>query len=277
MIAVALTLSALFSALEGVAPSREAAIDSLAVKPDAVLVSTMDSVNWRGRDAVVTAMERSTPPRIDLLIRVAREDERVATRRTAIRSLGRVGPAGTCDTLLSMVGTGSDAVVLDAVRGRSDCQAAMIAPFVADVDRDVRRRAFLAVAELDPDASVDTAVRLLDDPDHGVREAASSFLATRGPEVVPAIGVALPDLEGVGRTTALRLLGVLHTDESAALLGRALASRAWQDRRAAAVGLGRIRDPAHLAALKSRAKIETHPLVKETLTEAIVQIEKPTK
>ena len=272
-IAAAIAAGSLITALEGVGPVREQAIDSLASKGKDVATSVLDSVNWRGRDAVVSALERAKPPAMQKLLEIARDYDKIATRRAAIRSLGKVGPPGTCDSLTAMFGSGSDAVILDALSGRTDCRRDDIAGFLDAEDRDSRRRAFVAYSQLDRPGAFRVAVSKLEDPDHSVRHVAAAFLVGMGGEAVHAIEASLSELDTTARTAALMVLGRIPGQRSEAILVSSLSEVYWPHRRASAIGIGKIGRAEHLDLLRDRLGREQHPIVVEALLLGMKDIE----
>jgi HEAT repeat protein len=271
--AVAITIGSLISALEGQGPDRDRAIEMLSDTTSVVIRTVLDSANWRGRDAAVTALGQSEPPRVRLLIDVARHHPKISTRRSAIRGLGGVGPVGTCDSLATMFGQGSDSVILDVMGSRQDCQVSDIEPFLNSNDPDVRRRAFVAFSRLDPGAALLVSTEWLGDSHHGVRRVVSTFLVGEGMAGAEVIARSVDDLEGVGKTTALNILGELGGEQAVRILSTAISDPAWVHRRAAADGLARIGSNASLRRVRERRLAESHPLVLEALERAVLRIE----
>lgn len=271
--AVAMTIGSLISALEGLEHDRDHAIEILSDTTTAVIQTVLDSANWRGRDAAVTALEQSDPPRVRLLIDVARHHSKIATRRSAIRALGGVGPVGTCDSLRTMFGQGSDSVILDVMGSRLDCQVSHIEPFLNSDDHDVRRRSFVAFSGLDRSAALSIATEWLGDSHHGVRQVVSTFLVGEGKAGAAAIARSMDDLEGVGKTAALDILGEVGGERAVRILSTAISDPVWVHRRAAADGLARIGSNASLRQVQERRLVEPHPLVLEALEQAVRRIE----
>jgi HEAT repeat protein len=276
MTLAAISIAVSIAALQGIGDLREQAIDELSRGTDDRIEAVLDSVDWRGRDAVVMAMERSRPPRIEMMLNIAMRHPEIAVRRTAIRSLGRVGPVGTCDSLLALLGKGSDAVVLDAITGRDDCRKEAIAPFLDAEDQDSRRRALMAYHHLDASRARGVAGERLGDRAYSVREAASGIL--RGTLAsVEVIENHLDRLDDVGKTTALFALGKLPGTRSEHLLTQALSSQWWPHRNAGAVGLGHMGSPKHLDSLTARLGVEGHPIVRDALIRAISDLKRRTE
>ena len=272
-VAAALSIAGLVTLLQGVGPERESAIDALADSSEHVIVAVLEGVNWRGRDGVVASLERATPPRVEMLTELSLSHPKLATRRSAIRALGRVGAEGTCAKLVEMLGQGSDAVILDAMRGRSDCRAEFFRKFLDSNDRDSRRRAFLGLTEMDPDEAGERAVSLLGDQDHGVRYAASTFLVKHLDRAIGRVVESMSGFDQVGRLTALELLGRSTDAQAAGVLEATLNSKRWPERRMAALSIGANGGTGSLKLLKSALDRETHVLVREAMQKSVEKIE----
>ncbi len=264
ILAAAIAVNSLLAGLEGVDSVREMAIDSLTDSSDAVVLAILEYAGWRGRDAAIAALERSVPPRVGRLLDAAKEHPKLAARRSAIRSLGRVGPTGVCDSLVTLFGHGSDAVILDAITGRRDCDISRVVPFLASPDNDVRRRALSAHTRLDTTSRAPVALRFLQDPDRGVRRAAGAILAEHS-EAILAIGHEMDSLTTTGRSEVLRVLGEIGGPEAERLLIASLDDEQWPHRYLAGEGLVQAGTRASLESIRDRVSTESHPLVLEIL------------
>ena len=264
----------LISILQGVSPEREGAIDALTDSSDAAIAQVLDTANWRGRDAAIEALERSDPPRVAYLLSLARNGRELATRRSAIRSLGRVGLAGFCDSMLVLFGSGSDAVVLDAIKGTRDCQRESIVPHLTSTDRDSRRRALQALAALDARSTVEAAVQGLNDSDHGVRAVSQRLLRDGVVDAVEEISRKYSGFSVTGKATALAVLGSIGGTRADALVTEALRAAPWSIRLAAVRALDE--SGGGQEALKSLMTTEKHPLVAGALKDALETIDQRT-
>jgi HEAT repeat protein len=205
-----------------------------------------------------------------LLLEIGRKHLKLATRRTAIRAIGRTGVAGYCDSLSSFLGQGSDSVILDAMVGRKDCQKSIVDPYLDDPDDDVRRRAFQLLVSTDPPGALAKSKSALGDNYFGVRQVASGFLRQSGQEAIPVLKAAMADTSRLRRSTALMTLGEIGHD-GRAVLARSFGSSEWYDRIIAADGLGRIGGSQAVDSIESQILVETHPLVLVSLKRARTQ------
>ncbi|MFD3510118.1 MerR family transcriptional regulator [Nocardia sp. NPDC058666] len=97
-----------------------------------------------------------------------------------------------------------------------------VAPGLASVDVEVRRRAVLAVAEIPGDAATELLTAALDDPDSGVRGHAALSAGRRGVTAAEPVLVGMV-VAGVNDVDASEVLGELSGDpESADRILRAL-------------------------------------------------------
>ena len=270
-LAVVVAMAQLISSLQGLpGTARDEAIAQVSGLQDAAIWAVLDSANWRGRDAAITGMEEAVPPRMTLLLEIGRKHLKLATRRTAIRAIGRTGVAGYCDSLSSFLGQGSDSVILDAMVGRKDCQKSIVDPYLDDPDDDVRRRAFQLLVSTDPPGALAKSKSALGDNYFGVRQVASGFLRQSGQEAIPVLKAAMADTSRLRRSTALMTLGEIGHD-GRAVLARSFGSSEWYDRIIAADGLGRIGGSQAVDSIVSQILVETHPLVLVSLKRARTQ------
>ncbi|MFQ5600915.1 MAG: HEAT repeat domain-containing protein, partial [Candidatus Krumholzibacteriia bacterium] len=80
-------------------------------------------------------------------------------------------------------------------------------------------------------------------------------------------------LEGVGKTTALNVLGEVGGERAEGILAGMISSSVWQHRRAAAEGLARIGSKVSFELVQERLVEEPHRLVLEALERAGRRIE----
>lgn len=270
-LAVVVAMAQLISSLQGVpGTARDEAIAQVSGLLDAAAWAVLDSANWRGRDAAITGMEEAVPPRMTLLLEIGRKHQKIATRRTAIRAIGRTGIAGYCDSLSSFLGQGSDSVVLDAMVGRKDCQNVVVDPYLEDPDDDVRRRAFQLLVSMNQPRALAESESALGDNHYGVRQVASGFLRQSGDDAIPVLRAAMKDTSRLRRSTALMTLGEIG-EAGRAVLAKSFGTSEWYDRIIAADGLGRIGGAQALDSIESQILVETHPLVLVSLKRARTQ------
>jgi HEAT repeat protein len=268
-LAIILVMAGLIASLQGLPGSdRLLAIAAVSDTTDVGVLDLLKTVDWRGRDAIMKSLEQAEPPRVALLLEVSRTHPKIATRRSAIRGLGRVGKDGICDTLNTMFGEGNDSVILDVMSDRDDCNAAYVSPFLMSTDPDARRCAFKAVSVFDRKAAISASFDGLGDAHHGVRHAVGSFLADEGAGALPILQDALGDRLDLRRATALRVLGRIGP-EGLPLLESAVYTGDWRDRMTAVGALAQIPDSASKLVLETRLRVETHPRVVEALNEAL--------
>lgn len=274
MIAAAWTIASLIAALDGVGPERERAIEALADTTMPVVEAVIDSAGYRGRDGAVESLARREPAAIDRLAEIARLHPKTATRRSAIRHLGKT--AGSCDLLATLFGSGDDSVVLAAMAEREDCRLEAIAPFLSSTDHDARRRALVAYAASGGDVTK-LAVERLTDPHHGVREAAGRLLVSAGEDGVTAIVAAIERLGGVGLTRGIRVLGEIGGAKAEVVLTEVLKTGDRVHRRAAAEAIARTGSADALPVVRARLAADPDGLVKEALLAAQRSIEERTR
>jgi len=268
-----LLLANLIPALEGVGARRDSAIAILRKSPDAA-VAMLDSTNWRGRDGVVAALESANPPRVDVLFQLASSHPSTATRLSAIRSYSRVADDGGCTEVLRLMnGLGNDdAVILDALRERTDCDPDRIASYLSAEDADVRRRALVLFLRSSSGEAIGRSVSALGDPDRGVRHAASAHLVQAGTSAIPAIIADLPNMDHLARLAVYRVLGHWESDDSERALIQGWDRGEWGTRYVVSESLGRIGGETSLAFLKRASQAEEHHLVQESIRAAIESI-----
>ena len=269
MIFAAAALSGLIGILQGVGPEREQAIQTLADTSLSLTLTVLTEANWRGRDAAVQSLAQRQPPQIEPLLEVSREHGKIATRRAAIRALGDLPNPGLCDSLMTLLVSGSDSVILDAVTGRVDCRADDFAPYLHSPDADTRRRAFSAYEEAGGGSSERYAIEFLDDPHHGVRHVAKTYLVSRGSGSLAAIGSVYGDLSRVGKSVALDLLGQIGGEVATERLMEAMSDQDWVIRRAATANLVRMDEGGLRERLISLMQTEDNPLVRDALDRAV--------
>lgn len=268
---VVVAMAQLISSLQGVpGTARDEAIAQVSGLLDAAAWAVLDSANWRGRDAAITGMEEAVPPRMTLLLEIGRKHQKIATRRTAIRAIGRTGIAGYCDSLSSFLGQGSDSVVLDAMVGRKDCQNVVVDPYLEDPDDDIRRRAFQLLVSMNQPRALAESESALGDNHYGVRHVASGFLRQSGDDAIPVLRAAMKDTSRLRRSTALMTLGEIG-EAGRAVLAKSFGTFEWYDRIIAADGLGRIGGAQAVDSIESQILVETHPLVLVSLKRARTQ------
>jgi HEAT repeat protein len=262
-------MAELIASLQGLQGSdRALAIAVVSDTTDTVVRDLLKTVDWWGRDAIVKSLEQANPPRGALILEVARTHPKIATRRSAIRGLGRVGKKGMCNTLNTMFGEGNDSVILGVMSDRDDCDAAYVSPFLMSTDPDARRHAFNAVSVIDRKAAISASFDGLGDAHHGVRHAVGSFLADEGAGALAILQDALGDSLDLRRSTALRVLGLIGS-EGLPLLESAIYNGDWRDRLAAVDALVQSADSASKLVLKTRLQVESHPRVVEALNHSL--------
>ena len=263
------TMGELIASLQGFQGSDRALPNGAASDTtDVVVRDLLKTLDWRGRDAIVKSLAQADPPRGALIMEVARTHPKIATRRSAIKWLGRVGEEGICDTLNTMFGDGNDSVILDAMSNRDDCDAAYVSPFLMSTDPDARRHAFNTVSVIDRKSAISVSFDGLGDAHHGVRSAVGSFLADEGGEALAILQGALSDSLDLRRSTALRVLRLIGS-EGLSLLESAIYNGDWRDRLAAVDALAQSADSASKLVLERRLQVESHPRVVEALNHAL--------
>jgi len=270
-LAVVIVMAQLIGSLQGVpGTARDEAITQVSGLPDAAVWAMLDSANWRGRDAAITGLEEAVPPRMHLLLEIGRKHPKLATRRTAMRAIGRTDIAGYCDSLSSFLGQDSDSVVLDAMVGRTDCQNVVVDPYLDDPDDDVRRRAYQLLVSMNQPRALAEAESALGDSHYGVRQLASAFLKQSGDDAIPLLKAAMKDTSRLRRSTALMTLGEVG-EVGRVVLANSFGTSEWYDRVIAADGLGRIGGAQAVDSIELQILVETHPLVLVSLKRARTQ------
>jgi len=259
----------LWQALEGAdARVREEAIDSLARTPPEGVAACLDSVNWRGREGLVDAIERGGTAGLPALMAIARSHGKRDARRYAVRAMGRVADGTWCDSLRVFLDSGARGLALDALGRTGSCDPGWIRPFLDDSDPDVRRRALIAYAACGADDALGAALARLGDTHHGVRTAAEGIVREAGEIVGDLLVEEATRGRRPGRVVAMRLLGEMGILNGRDALRAALAHEDWSIRVAAALALARMDDMGGLDIVRDALRRESQPAARARLLAA---------
>ncbi len=272
---IAAMLNGMLAILESPLPEKkEKIIDELVAQgPEgfAELERALSVAGYYGRMSILTVLEKIGPASIPLLVKTVRTHRRNTARRFAIDSLGEIGGKSARDSLLVLLpvlDAGELATALKALGTIGDPESSVqVRSYLMDADRDVRRRAVIALGEISGMEAIDRILDAFSDDFHGVRFAASLTVENLGGPAGAELAGRMRKWAGPSYHLAIRTLGRLKYEPAAGILVGALRDEDWGIRGAAAEALGLL--GGQDSPLEEALETEWHPFVRDQIQDAL--------